>query len=65
MIYAGTGYSTLEDLESRLDGAVERGELTEQEAWDELQDAAARERYEQEINDYMQQQMMEEEPYLF
>lgn len=65
MIYAGTGYSTLEDLENRLDGAVERGELTEQEAWEELQDAAARERYEQEMNDYMQQQMMEEEPYLF
>ena len=62
MIYRGTGYTTLDDLENRLDGAVERGELTEQEAWDELQDAAARERYE---NDYMQQQMMEEEPYLF
>ena len=65
MIYRGTGYSTLDDLENRLDGAVERGELTKQEAWDELQDAAARERYEQEMNDYMQQQMMEEEPYLF
>lgn len=65
MIYRGTGYSTLDDLENRLDGAVERGELTEQEAWEELQDAAARERYEQEMNDYMQQQMMEEEPYLF
>ena len=65
MIYRGTEYSTLDDLENRLDGAVERGELTKQEAWDELQDAAARERYEQEMNDYMQQQMMEEEPYLF
>ena len=65
MIYAGTGYSTLDDLENRLDGAVQRGELTEQGAWEELQDAAARERYEQEMNDYMQQQMMEEEPYLF
>lgn len=65
MIYRGTGYSTLDDLENRLDGAVQRGEFTEQEAWDELQDAAARERYEQEMNDYMQQQMMEEEPYLF
>ena len=58
-------YTTLDDLEARLDKAVEMGELTEQEAWDELQDAAARERYEQEMNDYMQQQMMEEEPYLF
>ena len=65
MIYCGTGYTTLDDLENRLDGAVQRGELTEQEAWDELQDAAARERYEQEMNDFMQRQMMEEEPYLF
>lgn len=65
MIYRGTGYSTLDDLENRLDGAVQRGELTEQEARDEFQEAAARERYEQEMNDYMQQQMMEEEPYLF
>ncbi len=65
MIYSGTGYTTLDDLENRLDGAVKRGELTEQEAWEELQDAAARERYEQEMNDYMQQQIMEEEPYLF
>ena len=65
MIYTGTEYSTLDDLENRLDGAVQRRELTEQEAWEELQDAAAKERYEQEMNDYMQQQMMEEEPYLF
>jgi polyhydroxyalkanoate synthesis regulator phasin len=65
MIYCGTGYTTLDDLEYRLDGAVERGELTEQEAWEELQDAAARERYEQEMDNYMQRQMMEEEPYLF
>ena len=65
MIYCGTEYTTLDDLENRLDGAVERGELTEQEAWDELQGAATQERYEQEMNDYMQQQMMEEEPYLF
>lgn len=65
MIYYGTGYSTLDDLENRLDGAVQRGELTEQEAWYELQEAAARERYEQEMNDYMLEQMMEEEPYLF
>ena len=49
------------DLTERF--SVEK--LTEQEAWEELQDAAARERYEQEMNDYMQQQMMEEEPYLF
>lgn len=65
MIYCGTEYTTLDDLENRLDGAVERGELTEREAWYELQDAVARERYEQEMNDYMQQQMMEEEAYLF
>ena len=65
MIYCETGYTTLDDLENRLDGAVERGELTEREAWYELQEAAARERYEQEMNDYMQQQMMEEEAYLF
>ena len=65
MIYCGTGYTTLDDLENRLDGAVQRGELTEQEAWDEFQEAAARERYEQEMNDFMQRQMMEEEPYLF
>ena len=64
MIYYGTGYSTLDDLENRLDGAVQRGELTEQEAWYEFQGAAS-ERYEQEMNDYMQQQIMEEEPYLF
>ena len=65
MTWSGTGYTTLDDLENRLDGAVQRGEITEREAWDELQEAAARERYEQEMNDFMLQQMMEEEPYLF
>jgi len=30
MIYAGTGYTTLDDLENRLDWVVRRGELTEQ-----------------------------------
>lgn len=59
MIYSGTGYSTLDDLENRLDGAVQRGELTEQEAWDEFQDAAARERYKRRIR------KLEEELYLF
>lgn len=38
MIYTGTGYSTLDDLENRLDGAVQRRELTEQEAWDEFKE---------------------------
>lgn len=65
MIYRGTGYSTLDDLENRLDGAVQRGEITEREAWYELQEAAAQERYEQEMWEFEQQQMMEEEPYLF
>ena len=37
----------------------------DKKTWDEFQEAAAQERYEQEMNDYMQQQMMEEEPYLF
>ena len=65
MAWSGTGYTTMDDLENRLDGAVQRGEITEQEAWGELQEAAAREWYEQEMNDFMQRQMMEEEPYLF
>lgn len=65
MIYKGTGYSTLDNLENRLDGAVQRGEINEQEAWYEMQDAYAQERYEQEMNEFFMQQIEEEEPYLF
>lgn len=37
----GTQYTTLNDLESRLDGAVERGEITEYEAQQEMYEACA------------------------
>ena len=33
------GYTTLDDLENRLDYALEQGEITEQEAMDEWQQA--------------------------
>lgn len=65
MIYKGTGYSTLDDLEARLDKAVDDGIISEQEAWYEMQDAAAQERYEEEMNEYLMESLMEEEPYLF
>jgi hypothetical protein len=39
-------YTTLDDLEARLDYAVEHGILTEQEAWEELQDAQVQYLYE-------------------
>lgn len=52
MTYRGTGYSTLDDLENRLDKAVQSGELTEQEAWDEFQYAAAHERDEQSAENF-------------
>ena len=36
---SGTGYTTLEDLESRLDRAVEEGIITEEEAREEYEEA--------------------------
>lgn len=65
MIYKGTGYSTLDDLEACLDKAVDDGIISEQEAWYEMQDVAAQERYEEEMNEYLMESLMEEEPYLF
>ena len=65
MMKSNCQYTTLDDLETRLDYAVEHGILTEQEAWEELQDAQVQYLYEREMNDYMMEQMMEEEPYLF
>ena len=65
MIYKRTGYSTLDDLEARLDKAVDDGIISEQEAWYEMQDAAAQDRYEQEMNEFLVESLMEEEPYLF
>ena len=68
----GTGYTTLDDLENRLDGAIAHGEITEHEAWLEMQEAAQAEReaeaeaeYERMMQEQFLQQMMEEEPYLF
>lgn len=68
----GTGYTTLDDLENRLDGAIARGEITEHEAWLEMQEAMEAEReaereaeYEREMQVQYIEQMMEQEPYLF
>lgn len=43
MVWSGTGYTTLDDLESRLDRAVEEGEISEAEAMEEYEAAMAEE----------------------
>ena len=57
---------TLDDFENRLDDAVQRGELTEQEASDELtQEMWEQEIHEQEMYQFMLEQMEEEEQDLY
>ena len=41
MTRSGTGYTALDNLESHLDGAIERGEIDEHDAWLEMQEAEA------------------------
>lgn len=38
-MHSGTMYTTLEDLENRLDAAIERGEIDEAEARREMEEA--------------------------
>lgn len=41
---ARASYTTLDDLYMRLENAVDSGELSEQEAWDEFQEITREER---------------------
>lgn len=52
---------TLDDFENKLDDAVQRGELTDQEASDELaREMWEQEMHEQEMYQFMMEQMEEE-----
>ena len=48
----GTGYTTLDDLESRLDRAVEEGMISEQEAREEWEDAMREEQTRRYMEEY-------------
>ena len=57
----GTGYTTLDDLESRLDGTIERGEIDEHETWLEMQEAEAEYQLAQDMQEYFD---MNGDPYM-
>lgn len=57
MSKARTSYTTLDDLWNRLENAVDTGQLSEQEAWDEFQEIAREERAEEREREAWEREM--------